>query len=894
MVLAGMGHAHAEGYKTVAGAYGAHTEGYQTFSTVGYQHVQGRLNKNFGPDEETRDSGPYAHVVGNGRVIYDENNNPISMTRSNAHTLDWNGNAWYTGNVYVGGTKQEEGKKLATEDYTYPKSEIDYKIDQKIASVNGGESAAYVKSALEDYRDAINSEIWGEDAKDWTTTSTTEDDKTVINYNPDYKRNSRIDNIETSLGNLGTAAFKDEQDFESQGAVEFLNKQLANVAKTGNAEDVIYQDTVGCFEILNPSHQFVVDNVEKAINNLSMHFVEGFLPKNYKISINESSSEDFSKQYIIKQGKEEIGKINVPKDMVLQSGDVITLTESDGSHEPGTYLKLILANSENSEIWISVKSLIEYVTSGSTDGDMVIINIDDKHQVTASITDNSITKNKLNKEIQETLDKTAGYKYNNGEIFNDYENNKILNDSEQNYYAHAEGCQTEAGWRSHSEGHLTLANNTSHAEGKLTKALGKGAHAEGYGGEGLALLNTSGNRIITIEETSIDNNTIIVNYDVSSLVSIGDALSLRPTEAITAEFAGIGDTDSRKVIAIESTDGKSTITFNTSFRDANYYEGHNCPENGKIPAGMFLAKSTFNIAYGVGSHAEGYNTKAGSDGITINSETGKLDIKTAAHAEGLTTIASGEGSHAEGNKTVASGFVAHAEGLTTTASGNNSHAEGQMTLAASIASHAEGQETKNYSKAGHTEGWKTQAGSPEISATDTSCAHAEGSNTKAYAFSSHAEGDGTTASGSRSHAEGATTTASGVAAHAEGYNTHAHGIYSHAEGWLTYAEKYAHAEGLSAEALGNASHAEGQGTIAQGAAQHVQGRWNDLLDDNYSHIVGNGTSNANRSNAHTLDWSGNAWFAGTIEATGIILTSPNGSKYKITIDNDGNFVSNKL
>ena len=48
------------------------------------------------------------------------------------------------------------------------------------------------------------------------------------------------------------------------------------------------------------------------------------------------------------------------------------------------------------------------------------------------------------------------------------------------------------------------------------------------------------------------------------------------------------------------------------------------------------------------------------------------------------------------------------------------------------------------------------------------------------------------------------------------------------------------------------------------------------------------------SNAHTLDWEGNAWYAGTIETTGFILTSPNNIRFLITIDDDGNFISNRL
>jgi hypothetical protein len=32
----------------------------------------------------------------------------------------------------------------------------------------------------------------------------------------------------------------------------------------------------------------------------------------------------------------------------------------------------------------------------------------------------------------------------------------------------------------------------------------------------------------------------------------------------------------------------------------------------------------------------------------------------------------------------------------------------------------------------------------------------------------------------------------------------------------------------------------------------------------YAHIVGNGTKDSDRSNIHTLDWNGNAWYAGKI------------------------------
>lgn len=95
------GHTEANGGYSVA-------EGQGTISNSQAQHVQGKYNI-----EDTE--GQYAHIVGNGKREYGV------TTRSNAHTLDWNGNAWFSGDIYINstsGTKKDEGsKKLATEEY---------------------------------------------------------------------------------------------------------------------------------------------------------------------------------------------------------------------------------------------------------------------------------------------------------------------------------------------------------------------------------------------------------------------------------------------------------------------------------------------------------------------------------------------------------------------------------------------------------------------------------------------------------------------------------------------------------------------------------------------------------------------------------------------------------
>jgi hypothetical protein len=104
----------------------------------------------------------------------------------------------------------------------------------------------------------------------------------------------------------------------------------------------------------------------------------------------------------------------------------------------------------------------------------------------------------------------------------------------------------------------------------------------------------------------------------------------------------------------------------------------------------------------------------------------------------------------------------------------------------------------------------------------------------------------------------------GEYAQAFGENTIASGIHSHAEGsGATASSTNSHAEGNITTASGDCSHAEGVYTIASGENQHVQGKYN-ISDTTSAHIVGNGTERNTRSNAHTLDWQGNAWFAGDV------------------------------
>lgn len=93
---------HAEGADTVASAYAAHAEGNNTIAASHAQHVGGKFN--------VADSvGRYAEIIGNG----DDDNN-----RSNARTLDWNGNETIAGDLYFNGGSDSLSDQLANKQAT--------------------------------------------------------------------------------------------------------------------------------------------------------------------------------------------------------------------------------------------------------------------------------------------------------------------------------------------------------------------------------------------------------------------------------------------------------------------------------------------------------------------------------------------------------------------------------------------------------------------------------------------------------------------------------------------------------------------------------------------------------------------------------------------------------
>ena len=198
-----------------------------------------------------------------------------------------------------------------------------------------------------------------------------------------------------TIEGLGTAAGHNVEDFDLAGAAANVKKEVVNTISVGDGLAKSGAET-------SPKIDVVIDPASRSVLSKSAAGLKVTIPDAAEYSIvKEESSSDYAAVYHLTKDGVNVGtSINIPKDMVVKSGAVVTNPEGQ---KAGTYIVLTLANATEDKIYIPVDSLIEYVTSGSAADDMVVVNVSGDHKVTATITDGKVTKAKLDVNVQASL-----------------------------------------------------------------------------------------------------------------------------------------------------------------------------------------------------------------------------------------------------------------------------------------------------------------------------------------------------------------------------------------------------------------------------------------------------------------------------------------------------------
>lgn len=195
---------------------------------------------------------------------------------------------------------------------------------------------------------------------------------------------TKANKAETDAANAKTAA--DEAKTAADSKVASVKAQDASVTVQGTTAPTVKVN-------LDPA----TDNAIK----LGANGLKVTLPEAAEYSIvKDEDSGDFAAVYHLTKGGANTGTaINIPKDMVVKSGKVVT---NPTGQPKGTYIELTLQNVTD-PLYINVNGLIEYVTSGSVAGDQIVIAVSDDHKVTATLSNGSVTKAQLASGVQTSL-----------------------------------------------------------------------------------------------------------------------------------------------------------------------------------------------------------------------------------------------------------------------------------------------------------------------------------------------------------------------------------------------------------------------------------------------------------------------------------------------------------
>lgn len=188
--------------------------------------------------------------------------------------------------------------------------------------------------------------------------------------------NTAISTLNTNVATNTSAIEKLNGDETTEGSVAKAVKDSADAidAKIGTLGDLT---TTAKTDLVN-----AINEVRAAVD------VGG---TGSQVTIDTSATtEGYLKSYTIKQGENTVGTIDIPKDLVVTSGEIVV--DPDGQ-EAGTYIKLTIANQEN-PIYINVKDLVDAYTAQAS-ATQIQLAISDTNEISATIVAGSVGTTEL-------------------------------------------------------------------------------------------------------------------------------------------------------------------------------------------------------------------------------------------------------------------------------------------------------------------------------------------------------------------------------------------------------------------------------------------------------------------------------------------------------------------
>ena len=228
--------------------------------------------------------------------------------------------------------------------------------------------------------------------------------------------------LETLIGDSQVTGGTDGKIDSTDGTINGAIKDLKEAIKA-NADDIDDLETL----VGNATMTTTAQTVTGAINELNTAISN--TATNAAVTISKDTTvSGVAARYTISQGGTALATtIDIPKDMVVESGEVVTLNDTEAkainpAYTAGQYIKLTIANKNNSTLYIPANALVdEYTAAQNANQVQVAINnrvvsativarsitateLANNAVETAKIKDGAVTKGKLDSTLQDSID----------------------------------------------------------------------------------------------------------------------------------------------------------------------------------------------------------------------------------------------------------------------------------------------------------------------------------------------------------------------------------------------------------------------------------------------------------------------------------------------------------
>ena len=201
--------------------------------------------------------------------------------------------------------------------------------------------------------------------------------------------------VPATVGTIGDST--PDTDLANVKAIkDFVAAEIAKIPAQVDYTVTLVDETAGTGEKTKQTIKQGKSGSEKEVGTIVV--------PDLKMEVKATPNDGYLKTYQFTYGTGSTFEIDIPKDLVVKSGDVIVVDDTHpiSGLTNGTYLKLVIANDDANPVYINTNSLVDVYT-GKTATDGVSVSVSASNEISATLVGKAVTEANLEDTLAQKI-----------------------------------------------------------------------------------------------------------------------------------------------------------------------------------------------------------------------------------------------------------------------------------------------------------------------------------------------------------------------------------------------------------------------------------------------------------------------------------------------------------